>query len=92
MKTTAKDLAAWLADKDPDMEIWAGAKKPGEFPCEDAVIASVKYLANRSRIRLEDATNRWRDSINGPSDQRLAAWIELAKLRGEFEAEQEGAA
>ena len=89
MKTTAKDLAAYCADLPPDMEIWAGAKKTDEYPCEDAVRASVGYAL---RVELTVATEAWRDSINGPSGQRLAAWQELAKLRGEFETEQKGAA
>ena len=89
MRTTAKDLAAWAADQPGDMAIQSSAtRRDGEFSCEHVVKASIDYLANRARIRLEEATVHWRDSIRGATEQRLAAWKALEKLRGEFEAEQ----
>ena len=86
MKTSAKDLAAWAADQPPELEIWAGAKKPEEFPAEQAVRESVGYS---NRVDLMAATADWQSSIGGPTDRRLAAWARLVKAREEFEAAQE---
>ena len=91
MKTTAKDLAAWLADQPGEMVITMGETgKPraaDEYQVFDAVKRSIDYIANRSRVRLEAATQGWRDSIRGPTEARIYSWKQLVKLREEFEAE-----